>query len=134
MTIENTLDRIATALEQIAARQSVSAPAPQMQAPASIPQPQAPQSPPQPQAPVQQAPVPVPVPAPVPAPQGQPAYPKSPLTDGNSVMAYCIEKYKTLGPVKGGEIQSILAALGHTNVATLRVDQYDEFYFRVEGL
>ena len=133
MTIENTLDRIATALEQIAARHAVTT---HVSAPLTtlVPQPQAPQSPPQPQAPVQQAPVPVPVPAPVPAPQGQPAYPKSPLTDGNSVMAYCIEKYKTLGPVKGGEIQSILAALGHTNVATLRVDQYDEFYFRVEGL
>lgn len=126
MTIENTLERIASALESLVTLQSA-----QFQAPQSPQQPQVPQMPTQPQAPTPSQFAP---PAQQPqAPQSQ-QFPKSPLTDGNSVMAYCVEKYRTLGPVKGAEIQTVLAALGHTNVATLRPEQYDEFYIRVEGL
>ena len=49
-------------------------------------------------------------------------------------MTYCMEKYKTLGPIKGGMIQTILAELGHSNLNNLRPDQYGTFYLKVEAL
>lgn len=87
-------------------------------------------------APVPSAPAPLPVPpapvAPAPAPV-QPA-PTGTLTDPASVMAYCVAKYKQLGPVKGQEIQGVLMALGHQQLSALRPDQYAEFHARVEAL
>ena len=147
MTIENTLERIAVSLEQIVA--NLTAPTPVQQQPAPIPIPQmsapqpqyqAPPSQPQYQAPVQQAPqapapqyVP-PVPAPQPQAPQQSQYPAAPFTDSNGAMQYCVEKYRALGPVKGAEIQTILLSLGCQQIATLRPDQFGEFFYRVESL
>ena len=49
-------------------------------------------------------------------------------------MTYCMEKYRTLGPVKGGMIQTILVELGHNNLNSLRPDQYADFYQKVEAI
>lgn len=90
-----------------------------------------------------------PMPAPTPAPMQMNANPfvppeqqfvppavpaASPLTDAASVMVYCMEKYRTLGPIKGGLIQEVIVALGHTTLAALRPDQYPEFHSRVEAI
>jgi hypothetical protein len=92
-------------------------------------------------APVSSAPAPAPVPpapvAPAPIPEFVPPYQPAPtgvLTDPASVMAYCVAKYKQLGPVKGPEIQGVLLALGHQQLSGLRPDQYAEFHARVEAL
>ena len=81
-------------------------------------------------------PMPTPVPAPAPVPVPAPSAPAAscPLTDAGQLMAYCMEKYRTLGPVKGGQIQEVLTALGQSTLAGLRPDQYAEFYSRVEAI
>ncbi len=49
-------------------------------------------------------------------------------------MTYCMEKYKALGPVKGGNIQTILLSMGLSNIKSLPADKYADFYARVEAL
>ena len=60
----------------------------------------------------------VPAPAPVVVPTAAPAAPAipvtaAPFTDNKGLMAYCMSKYSTLGPVKGGQIQQILMPCVH---------------------
>ena len=150
MTIENNLASIAKSLEIIATALSVPSEAPAMTIPAPVQQFQ-----PQP-APVQQyqpQPVPAPVPqyqpqpAPAPAPVQQyqpqpapvpnpyaPAPTGAPFTDGKGLMEYCMNKYKVLGPVKGGLIQQVLTELGCVNLATLQPAQYATFFAKVEAI
>lgn len=82
------------------------------------------------------APTPVPVPVPVPAAAPAPSAPASiaPFNDSKGVMAYCMEKYRTIGPVKGGMIQQVLLELGHKNLTDLLPAQYGDFYLKVEAL
>lgn len=83
------------------------------------------------------APIPTPVPAAVPAPVTPTAVAPSgsaPFTDAKGLMAYVMSKYQALGPVKGGEIQGVLTALGHKNINELKPEQYGEFHARVEAL
>jgi len=49
-------------------------------------------------------------------------------------MAYCMEKYKSLGPAKGGMIQNVLLEMGVNNLSALTPAQYGEFVTRVEAL
>lgn len=49
-------------------------------------------------------------------------------------MAYCMEKYKVLGPTKGGMIQQILLEMGVNNLTALTPAQYGTFYEKVEAL
>ncbi len=92
-------------------------PAPVVAAPAPIPTPVAP------------APAPAPVTPTAVAPSGS-----APFTDAKGLMAYVMSKYQALGPVKGGEIQGVLTALGHKNINELKPEQYGEFHARVEAL
>ncbi len=95
-------------------------------------------------APVVAAPAPIPtpvVPAAVPAAVPAPVTPtavapsgSAPFTDAKGLMAYVMSKYQALGPVKGGEIQGVLTALGHKNINELKPEQYGEFHTRVEAL
>jgi len=82
----------------------------------------------------------VPAPAPAPAPAAPtvvaPAIPATaaPFTDNKGLMAYCMSKYSTLGPVKGGQIQQILIGMGHQNLNSIPAEQYGEFFTKVEAL
>jgi hypothetical protein len=49
-------------------------------------------------------------------------------------MAYCMAKYKALGPVKGGLIQQALTELGCANIKALTADKYEAFNAKVEAL
>ena len=49
-------------------------------------------------------------------------------------MAYCMEKYKVLGPAKGGMIQQVLIEMGVNNLSALTAAQYGEFYRKVEAI
>lgn len=102
--------------------------------PATVPTP-VPTPEPEPAPAPQPAAVPeVPTPAFASAPQPAPAAGPLPFADGKGVMAYCMEKYRTLGPVKGGMIQQVLTELGHTNLTGLRPDQYAVFFEKVEAI
>ena len=86
------------------------------------------------------APAPVVVPTAAPAPTAPtvvaPAIPATaaPFTDNKGLMAYCMSKYSTLGPVKGGQIQQILIGMGHQNLNSIPAEQYGEFFTKVEAL
>lgn len=95
------------------------------------------------------APVPAPVPTPAPVPPAPPApppfaipmpaaapapVPACPIADAKAMLDYCINKYRTLGPVKGGMIQSILIEMGIANINAIPADRYAEFYIKVEAL
>lgn len=134
MSIENTLQSIATSLRDISVSLAAIAnakpadhakPAPTPEAPAapvvSAPAPVAPVA-----VPVVEAPV---VPAVTPAPAAA-----APFSDHAGLMTYTMEKYRTLGPIKGGMIQSTLIELGCTNINTLPAEKYGEFYAKVEAL
>ena len=139
MSIENNLDRIAAALEAIARQMEHGNQ--QMQAVPAVPAPMNPNPfvPPEQQFAAAPAPA-VPVPAasapavPVPAAAPAPAIHHVPFTDQKGLMAYTMEKYRTLGPVKGGQIQTILQELGAANMNSLSAEKYADFYNRVEAL
>jgi hypothetical protein len=136
MTIEQTLERIATSCErnerlteqlidalanaitrQAAAPVAVSAPvaaAPVVATPAPV------AAPVTPAAPVVEAPV--------------QAAPTCPITDQASLVAYVMTSYKEMGPVKGNQIQGVLAALGITNINEATAAHYPAIYSGVEAL
>lgn len=114
MSIENSLERIAAALEDLAASMGqpvatsvVSEPAPAVAAtPAS-------------------APAAAPVPA---APSA------APFNDTNGLIKYITESYQQLGPEKGMQIQGILQGLGFGNVSEVTADKFGELHMKVEAL
>jgi hypothetical protein len=59
---------------------------------------------------------------------------KAPFSDAKGLMAYVMESYKTLGPVKGSEIQNILVKLGYQNINDIRAEHYDALFAGVEAL
>lgn len=94
-------------------------------------------------------PGPEPVPAPTPAPFPPPAPPFAiplppaapplppaacPITDAKAMLEYCMNKYRSLGPVKGGMIQTILIEMGIANINAIPTDRYAEFYAKVEAI
>jgi hypothetical protein len=91
-------------------------------------------------APVAAAPV-VAAPAPIPAPvvEAAPAAPVQaapacPITDQPSLVAYVMASYKEMGPVKGNQIQGVLAALGIANINEAKPEQYVAIHAGVEAL
>jgi len=128
MSIENNLASIAASLATIAEvlkrDRTTDTPA----APVAVP------------APVAAAPV-VAAPAPVPAPVAETvaaapvqAAPACPITDQASLVAYVMSSYKEMGPVKGNQIQGVLAALGIANINEATTAHYPAIYSGVEAL
>lgn len=74
-------------------------------------------------------PVAAPVVAPVLTPTGS-----VPFTDAKSLVAYMMDSYKTLGPIKGAQIQQILAGVGKSNINEVTPDLYATVYAGVEAL
>jgi len=161
MSIESDLNRIASALELIAktltdkasdakkqqpenhraldgtlvtsAPVAITAPAAQVVTPNPAPMVQVPQM-------VMPAPVPAAPAAPVPAPMvsapvvAAVASPSSPFTDAKGLLAYVMEAYKALGPIKGGQIQGVLTALGYNNINEVKPEHYAALHQGVEAL
>lgn len=145
MTIENTLQSIATSLERIADALSkqavVTAPetkkakaeptpviAPPMVAPTPMPAP-APVTTPAPVA----APVEV-APAPGPAVIVAPPVPTSGAMSKDDFTKVLMSKYQQLGPVDGTRIQEVMAKYGHRAVNTIPVEQYAAIAAEVSAL
>jgi len=84
-------------------------------------------------APVAVQPAPAPVAAPAPAAPVQAAT-NCPITDQASLVAYVMSEYKNLGPVKGNQIQGVLAALGITNINEATAAHYPAIHAGVEAL
>lgn len=123
--IENTLERIAVALETIAKRmserQEMNAPKTQYEAPAPV---------------AQAAPVAAPLPfmgIPV-ATAPVAAAPQAPFTDQKGLVDYVMKVYQLVGPDKGNRIQSILAGMGCKNITDIKVEQYNDLFAQVESL
>jgi hypothetical protein len=90
----------------VAQPQMFAAPAPQMPAPPSF-----------------AAPAPV-------APQA----PAVPFSDGQGLIAYVMDAYKTMGPTKGAGIQGVLTSIGVANINDVKPEQYGTLFAGVEAL
>ena len=130
MSIENNLASIAASLATIAEvlkrDRTTDTPA----APVAVPAPVA-------DVPVVAAPAPVAAPQPAPAPVVEApvqAATNCPITDQPSLVAYVMSEYKNLGPVKGNQIQGVLAALGIANINDATADHYPAIHAGVEAL
>jgi hypothetical protein len=74
------------------------------------------------------------VPAPAaPAPVAQ-ALPKAPFADQKGLIDYIMGSYKTLGTVKGAQIQNVLGSVGCTTINEVSPDKYDALFAGVEAL
>ena len=62
------------------------------------------------------------------------AAPACPITDQPSLVAYVMASYKEMGPVKGNQIQGVLAALGIANINEATTAHYPAIYSGVEAL
>lgn len=130
MSIENNLASIAASLATIAEALKSRTPNDTRQAAAPVAV----------SAPVAAAPA-VTIPTPFTAPAAAPVAaapvqtaPACPITDQASLVAYVMSEYKNLGPVKGNQIQGVLAALGITNINEAKPEQYAAIYSGVEAL
>ena len=144
MSLETEFSRIATALETIAlalstGATSVAKPVEVVHAPVQVP-------------PVAAAPVVAPVAAPAPvlaipvaapvAPVAAPVVPMFampspvgvPFADAKALLAYVMDAYKLMGPIKGAQIQNVLTSMGVVNINDVKVDQYAAFHQGVEAL
>lgn len=85
------------------------------------------------------APAPV-APAPVmPAPPSfvapAPAAPAgAPFSDPKGLIDYVMTSYKTLGPQKGAQIQTVLTSMGYGNINDVKPEHYGQLYAGVEAL
>jgi len=135
MTIEQTLTSIADSLKLIAdhltkAPNHATAPLPVVPAPVAVAAPAPVEVP----APVAPAPAPVFQPAPAPAPVPPVATAPCPITNQGQLVAYVMESYKTLGPVKGNMIQGVLAGTGNVNINGVSPEHFPAIYAGIEAL
>ena len=85
------------------------------------------------QAPAAQMPAPPSFAAPAPAPVVQQA-PAVPFSDGQGLIAYVMDAYKSMGPTKGAGIQGVLTSIGVANINDVKPEQYGTLYAGVEAL
>jgi hypothetical protein len=57
-----------------------------------------------------------------------------PFKDNKGLVAYMMDSYRTLGPIKGAEIQGVLASVGKTNINEITPDLYATVFAAVEAL
>jgi hypothetical protein len=62
------------------------------------------------------------------------AAPACPIADQASLVGYVMASYKEMGPVKGNQIQGVLAALGINNINEAKPEQYAAIFTSVEAL
>ena len=68
-------------------------------------------------------------PAPVAAPSAA-----APFTDGKGLIDYVMAAYRTMGPQKGAQIQTVLTGLGYANINDIKQSDYAALYAGVEAL
>lgn len=129
MSIENQIAALTAAVVELTAalraNQTGTATVPQTPAPAPAPQPQ------MFQAPAAQMPAPPSFAAPAPVVQQASAVP---FSDGQGLIAYVMDAYKSMGPTKGAGIQGVLTSIGVANINDVKPEQYGTLYAGVEAL
>jgi hypothetical protein len=127
MSIEQNLAALTAAIVELTAalraNQTGTATVPQTPAPAPAPVFQAPAAPAMPAPPSFAAPAPV--------IQQAPAVP---FSDGQGLIAYVMDAYKSMGPTKGAGIQGVLTSIGVANINDVKPEQYGTLYAGVEAL
>ena len=137
MSIEVTIAALTAAVTELTAALRASAPTagavnvPQTTAPVA-PVMQAPVTPQfaAPAAPQMQMPAPPSFAAPVSVPTSQ----QAPFADGQGLIAYVMEAYKSMGPTKGAGIQGVLTSIGVQNINDVKPEQYGAVFNGVEAL
>ena len=128
MSIENQIAALTAAVVELTAalraNQTGTATVPQTPAPAPAPVFQAPAA---------QMPAPPSFTAPAPAPVVQQA-PAVPFSDGQGLIAYVMDAYKSMGPTKGAGIQGVLTSIGVANINDVKPEQYGTLFAGVEAL
>lgn len=79
------------------------------------------------------APATVAAPAPAPAPATAPQT-ACPITDHKGLLNYTMTRYRTLGPIKGAEIQQVLTGLGYSNINDVKQEHYAAYYAGCEAI
>ena len=129
MSIENQIAALTAAVVELTAalraNQTGTATVPQTPAPAPAPVFQAPAAP--------AMPAPPSFAAPAHAPVAQQA-PAVPFSDGQGLIAYVMDAYKSMGPTKGAGIQGVLTSIGVANINDVKPEQYGTLYAGVEAL
>lgn len=129
MSIENQIAALTAAVVELTAalraNQTGTATVPQTPAPAPAPVFQAPAAPAMPAPPSFAAPAPA---APAPVPAG------APFSDGQGLIAYVMDAYKSMGPTKGAGIQGVLTSIGVANINDVKPEQYGTLFAGVEAL
>lgn len=58
----------------------------------------------------------------------------APFSDPKGLLEYVMGAYKTLGAVKGAEIQGVLTAMGYQNINDVKPEHYAQLHAGVEAL
>ena len=57
-----------------------------------------------------------------------------PFSDGQGLIAYVMDAYKSMGPTKGAGIQGVLTSIGVANINDVKPEQYGTLFAGVEAL
>jgi hypothetical protein len=69
-----------------------------------------------------------------PAPAPAPVAGGAPFSDGKGLIDYVMASYKSLGAVKGANIQGVLVSLGYQNINDVKPEHYGALFAGVEAL
>jgi hypothetical protein len=131
MSIENHLAALTAAVVELTAALKAgntgTATVPQTSTPAPVPVAAAPVF----AAPAAAMPAPPSFAAPAPVVQQASAVP---FSDGQGLIAYVMDAYKSMGPTKGAGIQGVLTTLGYQNINDVKPEHYGSLYQGVEAL
>lgn len=134
MSLESKIEALTAAVVALTAKLEAGA-APAAPVVIAAPAPSAPQTFTAP-APAPAAPAPVmPAPPSFVAPAPVAAAPAgAPFSDPKGLIDYVMTSYKTLGPQKGAQIQTVLTSMGYGNINDVKPEHYGQLYAGVEAL
>jgi len=134
MSIEKTISDLTAAVTALTAAINAKSGAVMGAGTATVPQAPAPvAAAPQFTAPAPAAQMPAPPSFAAPAPVVQQAS-AVPFSDGQGLIAYVMDAYKSMGPTKGAGIQGVLTSIGVANINDVKPEQYGTLYQGVEAL
>ncbi len=58
----------------------------------------------------------------------------APFSDPKGLIDYVMTSYRTLGPQKGAQIQTVLTSMGYGNINDVKPEHYGQLYAGVEAL
>jgi hypothetical protein len=130
MSLENKIEALTAAVIALTAKLesgTVPVAAPEVQAPVVevVPAPVVAAAPVMPAPPVFVTPIAVAPATPVAA---------APFSDSKGLIDYVMGAYKTLGPQKGGQIQTVLTGMGYQNINDVKPEHYAQLVAGVEAL